>query len=371
MPMRWLRRALPVAVLAPLLAACSLDGVQSIMSPAASIAREQHGLFMWTWYLSIPVMVGVFGALFYVLIKFRRRRDDEMPDQSHGNPMTEVILTIVPVIIVIMVAVPSVRSIFRTQTNVVATSDDVVVHVTGYQWWWKFEYPQYGITTANEMHIPAGKRVILQLNSGDVVHAFWVPRLAGKVDLIPNQDNRLWFDTDAEITDEDNGFDVYTGQCAELCLGAHAYMRFRVVVDEQDRFDDWVADFQQPEVVATATDPLVAQGRQLVATKGCIGCHNIGNFAEGVKYGQPQYPDLTNFGLRHTVGAAILDATPENVATWVRDPQEVKPGTRMPTLWQATDPNRDQEAAAIAAYLLSLGVEDGAQAMAQASTGGN
>lgn len=360
MPMRWLRRALPAAVLAPLLAACSLDGAQSTFSPAGEIARDQMDLFMWTYWLSWPVMIGVFGALIYVLFRYRRRRDDEMPVQSHGNPALEVILTIIPVIIVIAVAIPTVRSIFRTQTYVEPTEEDVFVHVTGYQWWWKFDYPQYGITTANELHVPAGKRLVLQLNSADVVHAFWVPRLGGKVDLIPNQDNQLWLRADEP--------GIYPGQCAELCLGAHAYMRMKVIVTEEDEFEEWVASFQEPEVVTASADQQINQGRQLIASKGCIGCHSVDNYAEGLSVGQPIYPDLTNFGLRTSVGAAVLDATLENVAQWIADPQSVKPGNRMPTLWQEDDPNREQEATAIAAYLLSLGAENDAQ---QASAGGN
>ena len=360
MPMRWLRRALPAAVLAPLLAACSFDGAQSTFRPAGEIARDQMDLFMWTWYLSWPVMIGVFGALIYVLIRYRRRKDDEMPVQSHGNPALEVILTIIPVIIIIAVAIPTVRSIFRTQTFVEATAEDVVVHVTGYQWWWKFEYPQYGITTANELIMPEGKRLILQLNSADVVHAFWVPRLGGKVDLIPNQDNQLW------LTADEPG--VYPGQCAELCLGAHAYMRFKVIVKEDAEFEEWVQTFQAPEVVAVSGDQQINRGRMLLASKGCIGCHAVDNYAEGLSVGQPAFPDLTNFGLRTSVGAAVLDATLENVAQWIADPQSVKPGNRMPTLWQEDDPNRMEEATAIAAYLLSLGADDSVQ---QASAGGN
>ncbi len=360
MPMRWLRRALPAAVLAPLLAACSFDGPQSIMQPAGEIAREQLGLFMWTYILSWPVMIGVFGVLFYVLFRYRRRKNDAMPVQSHGKPALEVILTIIPVIIIIAVAVPTVRSIFRTQTYVEPTADDVVVNVTGYQWWWKFEYPQYGITTANELIMPANKRLILNVNSADVVHAFWVPRLGGKIDLIPNQNNQLW------LTAEEPG--VYPGQCAELCLGAHAYMRFRVIAKDQADFDAWVQAFQQPEVVAVSSDQQINQGRMLLANKGCIGCHTVDNYAEGLNVGQPGYPNLTNFGMRTTVGAAVLDATLENVAAWIADPQSVKPGNRMPTLWTADDPNREAEATAIAAYLLSLGNSGSSQ---QASAGGN
>lgn len=361
MSMRWLWRVLPAALLAPLLAACSLDGPQSTFAPVGPIAQDQLDLFMWTYWLSWPVMIIVGAVLVYVIVRFRRRgNDDSIPKQTHGSAALEVGWTVIPVIIIVLVAVPTVRSIFRTQAFVEAGESDVVVNVTGFQWWWRFDYPQHDVTTANELHIPVGQRVVLQLNSADVLHAFWVPRIAGKVDLIPNQDNQLWFQADEP--------GIFHGQCAELCLGAHAYMRFRVIVHEQDDYDAWVASFQQPVVQMVSSDPLVTQGRALVAQKGCIGCHVIENYAEGVSVGQRNFPDLTNFGLRHTVGAGVLDATLDNVAQWIADPQSVKPGNYMPTLWTEDDPNREAEARAIAAYLLSLGTDADSQAMA---AGGN
>ena len=358
----------PVAVLAFLLAGCSLVDEQSVFAPAGPIAREQLGLFMWAWYLSIPVMLLVGGVLVYVLVRYRRRHgDDSIPGQTHGNVLLEVVWTTIPVIIVILIAVPTVRTIFRTQSFVESGEGDVAVNVTGYQWWWKFEYPEYGITTANELHVPVGARLVLDLESGDVLHAFWAPRLGGKVDLIPHQDNQLWLQADEP--------GVYRGQCAELCLGAHAYMRFRVVVESQEDFDRWVQSFQQPVVQTVSSDTRVQQGRTLFAQKGCIGCHALGNYAEGVSYGQPRYPDLTNFGQRLTVGAGVLDATLENVAQWIMDPQSVKPGNYMPTLWAEDDPNREEEATAIAAFLLSLGTEqqaaDAGDALALGVAGGN
>ncbi len=361
MPMRWLWRVLPAAVLAPILAACSLDGPQSTFTPVGPIAQEQLDLFMWTYWLSWPVIIVVTGVLVYVIVRFRRRGDDNsIPKQTHGSAALEVGWTIIPVIIIVLVAVPTVRSIFRTQAFVEAGGSDVVVNVTGYQWWWRFDYPQHGFTTANELHIPVGQRVVLQLNSADVLHAFWVPRIAGKVDLIPNQDNQLWFQADEP--------GVYSGQCAELCLGAHAYMRFRVVVHEQADYQAWVESFQEPVVQLVSSDPLVTQGRTLLAQKGCIGCHTIDNYAEGLASGASGFPNLTNFGQRLTVGAGVLDATLENVAQWIVDPQAVKPGNYMPTLWAADDPNRESEARAIAAYLLSLGADSQPQASA---AGGN
>ena len=246
----------------------------------------------------------------------------------------------------------------------------------GHQWWWAFDYPELGITTANEIHIPKGKRVIFNLNSADVLHSFWVPKLAGKRDLIPTQTNQLWF-----VTDENTPEGIYYGQCAELCLGAHAYMRFRVIVDSEEEFNSWVAKFQNIEALEATTEPLlqqvqadprVEQGKQLFKSKGCGACHAI----KGYTGGAPDKPNLTNFGLRHSLAAGVLDMPmdePEvrqaNMERWLRDPQEVKPTNYMPTLWSEDDPNADEEIAAISAYLLNLGVPEEVEASLGGSYG--
>jgi len=319
---------------------------------------------MWTFYLSWLVIALVAGVLIYAVIRFRRRSgDDGIPVQFHGNMGLEIAWTILPVLIVIAVAVPTVRTIFRTESIVKPSDDDVVVNVVGRQWWWSFEYPQLGITTANELHIPTGRRVVLNMTSADVLHALWVPKLAGKRDLIPNQNNQLWF-----VADQPG---IYRGQCAELCLGAHAYMRLRVIAEEPGAFDTWVAKFQNLQPQSVQANPLIERGRQLFAQKGCTNCHTIDNYREGYAIGSPNFPNLTNFGLRTSLAAGVLDNTPENLTSWLRNPQEVKPGNRMPTLWKADDPNRDEEIQAIVTYLLSLGRDDQqAQAGAQASVGG-
>ena len=367
MLIRRLTRTLPLLVLAPLLGACALDGLdneQSIFRAVGEVAERQVGLLIYTYWLSWFVIVLVAGVMIYSIVRFRRRRDDdEIPTQTHGNVGLEIAWTILPVLIVVAIAIPTVRTIFRTENIVQPTPDDVVINVTGYQWWWAFEYPELGIVTANEIHVPEGRRVILQMTSADVLHSFWVPKLAGKRDLIPNQNNQLWFTTD----EGDTG--IYPGQCAELCLGAHAYMRFRVVVDSEEEFASWVERFQAvqgPEaVVAQAqADPEIELGRQLFAQK-CAACHTIAGFGE-TPIGEPIFPNLTNFGLRTSVAAGVLDNNADNLARWLRDPQEVKPGNRMPTLWEADDPNRDEEVGAIVAYLLSLGTDDTLSAQASA-----
>jgi len=344
-----------------LLGGCSFDTIQSALDPQAPIPRAQIDLLIWVSWLSLFVILGVCGVLFWAIWRFRAKEgDDSIPVQSHGNTALEIGLIAVATVITILVIVPAVRTIFATDGRIYTediTEDDIVVNVLGYQWWWEFEYPDLGIVTANELHIPKGKRVILQMTSADVLHSFWVPKLSGKRDLIPNQNNQLWF-----VTDENTPEGVYYGQCAELCLGAHAYMRFRVIVDSEADFETWVNKFDSIEALEASTaptvqqvqaDPLVAQGELLFKQKGCAACHAIKGYAGGA----PDKPNLTNFGLRTSLAAGLLDNTPENLARWLRDPQEVKPTNRMPTLWTADNPDREAEIEALVAYLLSLGVD--------------
>ena len=354
--MRKLVRILPLFVLIPLLGACSLNGPQSIFETAGPVARQQVDLLIFTYYLSWFVIILVAGVMIYALVRFRRRRgDDAIPTQTHGNPVLEITWTIIPIILVVLVAIPGVRTIFRTETIAKPTPDDVIINVIGHQWWWSFEYPELGILTANEIHIPEDRRIILNMTSADVLHSFWVPQIAGKRDLIPNQNNQLWF-----IAEEPG---IYRSQCAELCLGPHAYMRGRVIVDTEDDFAAWVNKFQAvqknnaPSNHGAATTSEIQWGQQLFGQK-CAACHSVAGFTEGTTVGEAIYPNLTNFGLRTTIGAGILENNEDNLALWLRDPQAVKPGNRMPNLWSMSNPNREKEIAAVVAYLLSLGNED-------------
>lgn len=366
---RRFRRVAPPLGLAMILSGCVTDGPRSTLHPLGEVARQQMDLFMWTFWLSIAVLILVIGVLIFAILRFRKQYTgdkDAIPNQTHGSVPLEITWTIIPVIIVVLVAVPTVRAIFATEVRVTPEEGDTLVNVTGYQWWWSFEYPELGIVTSNELHMPVGSRLILDLDSADVLHSFWVPKLAGKRDMIPNQENQLWLSADEP--------GIYYGHCAELCLGAHAYMRFRVIVDEQEDYDAWVASFQNAGQPAEApAQPLqdaqlISEGAALFAQKGCIGCHTVEGYAD-FQIGSPDYPNLTNFGLRKTVGAGVLENNRENLARWIRDPQAVKPGNYMPTLWQADDPNAEKESDAIAAYLLSLGSDDG-QPRAQADARG-
>jgi cytochrome c oxidase subunit II len=350
---RWLHRGLALLLTAPLLAACEFGGPQSALDPQGPIAQAQKDLFLWTYYLSWPVFIVVTAVIVYSIVRFRAKNAEDakgIPHQTHGNTVLEISWTLIPVVLVILIAVPTVRTLFATEQVIPVsafTDDDVIVRSTGYQWWFKFEYPEYGIVTSSELHIPVGRRVIIELDSADVLHSFWAPNLAGKRDMIPNQANQTHFYADRP--------GVFFGQCAELCLGPHAYMRFRVIAHAEEDFQAWVDGWHADPARRVQADPQIERGRALVAQKGCIGCHTVDGYAEGVRVGNPAFPNLTNWGQRLTVATSMLDNTPENVAAWLRDPQAVKPGNRMPTLWRADDPNAEEEIAAVAAYLLSLG----------------
>jgi cytochrome c oxidase subunit II len=337
-----------------------VDQNQSALEPVAPVAKAQISLLYYTLWLSLIVMGGVGGALVYAMIRFRRKAgDDTIPEQSHGNPALELGLILVAVVLTVAVAIPAMRVHFKYDTRIdEPTPDDLIVNVTGYQWWWKFEYPQLGITTANELHVPTDKRIIVNLTSADALHSFWMPKLVGKMDLIPNQANSFWFTTEGAPPK------IYRGQCAELCLGAHAYMRFRVIVEETANYDTWAANMQEAQQVNAASglalqpqlvqaDPDVEQGKALFKQKGCAACHAIGGYAVG----QTDKPNLTNYGLRTSVASGVLEMSEDNLTRWISHPDEVKPGNYMPNLWANDNPTIETEPRLIAKYLMSLGRE--------------
>lgn len=336
MPLGALTIVLALLAAAPALAQ---TGQQSALQPAGPIARMQYDLFMWTLYIGIGIFAVVMGLLLYVIFRFRGRPDQPEPRQIHGNQTLEVLWTIVPVLITISIAVPTVRGLFYVER--IPEGETLTVNVTAHQWWWEFEYPEYGIVTANELRIPVGKVVQLNLSSVDVIHSFWVPNLAGKMDTNPGRVNRMWLQADVP--------GVYLGQCAEFCGVAHANMRFRVVAQEPEEFAAWVERWQNSAtaaaVLAAEGPDLVARGARAFRERACFACHAIaGTDAQGTVG-----PNLTLFGARGTIGAGLLENTEENLAAWIRDPQSIKPGNRMPVL---NVPEEDIQA--IVAYLHSL-----------------
>lgn len=308
---------------------------QSVFAPAGPVAQTQLNLLSLTLWIAIGIFVVVGSILLYTVIRFRAKPGDPIPKQIQGSTTLEVIWTVIPLLILVVIAVPTVRDAFALAEP--PADDALEVRVIGHQWWWSFEYPELGIVTANELRIPVGEVIHLTMESKDVIHSFWVPRLAGKMDVIPNRVNAMWFTADEP--------GIYYGQCAEFCGTSHANMRFRVIAMAREDFDRWVEGRLTAEAWEPAND-LVARGQAIFESTGtCFACHNV----DGTSASGTVGPDLTDFGSRTTLAAGMLANTPENLEAWLRDPQEVKPGALMPKL-----PLSDDDIEALIAFLHSL-----------------
>lgn len=214
------------------------------------------------------VFVLVEGALIFVVIYYRRRSEDVMPPQTHGNVLLEITWTLIPAAILAFIAVPTVKTIFETQAP--APANSLVINVIGHQWWWEFRYPEYKFATANEIYIPKGRTVDLVLQSSDVIHSFWVPQLAGKRDAIPNHTNHIWFTPDSNMATT-----VWNGFCTEFCGNSHGEMHFRVVTVNPDQFASWVSHQQAPGFFSppplATTAPAAAPSTATVAAGAAAG----------------------------------------------------------------------------------------------------
>jgi cytochrome c oxidase subunit II len=197
-----------------------------------------------------------------------------------------------------------------------ATQPTVTVELIGHQWWWEVRYPELGVETANEIHIPVGQQVQFKLHSADVIHSFWVPELGGKTDLIPGKENAMWLQADRVGT--------FRGQCAEYCGLQHAHMALWVVAEPADQFGSWVAAQQQP--APYPTDATIRAGQQVFLGSACVYCHTVAGTNATGRIG----PNLTHMGSRMTLAAGTVPNTRANLAGWVLDPQHIKPGNEMP-----------------------------------------
>lgn len=312
--------------------AVACNDPQSTVLPKSDNADRVHDLYLLVFWLGMFVFVGVTAAAVILGFVFRERAGRQA-QQIHGNTRLEVVWTFIPVVILVVMAVPTFQTIVDTTGD--APDDALVVLARGHQWWFEFEYPELGLITANELHIPVDRAVSVRLQSNDVIHSFWVPQLSGKVDMVPGRENHLFF------TPNEAG--EYLGQCAEFCGLSHANMRFRVFVESPADFDAWVASTQQDAI--EPTDELALAGQQEFTTGACIGCHAVRGTIAAARVG----PELTHVGSRTTIASGIMDNTPENMARWLRNPPAVKPGSKMPDLNLTED-----QIQRLVAYLESL-----------------
>jgi cytochrome c oxidase subunit II len=333
---RW-RPALAAVGLALVLGACGNEELpQNALDPEGPYARQVHELAKPVFIIAGFVFVLVQALVVYSAVKFRRRSEDEAPVQVHGNVRMELTWTVIPAAVLAVVGVLTVGTI--ADLDRVPQGEEVVnVTVTGHQWWWEYEYPDFDVVTANEMHIPVGVPVAVELESADVIHSFWPPKLAGKLDAIPNRTNRLTLQADEA--------GIYYGQCAEFCGIAHGDMRLRVVAHEPADFEAWVAaNAAEAELPSPEADPEAAAGAALFRAKGCASCHTVKGYSAG-ELG----PDLTHLQQRETFAGAIFDLNPANLRAWLRDPPAEKPGALMPNLDLT-----EEEITGLIAYLETL-----------------
>lgn len=307
----------------------------TFLDPASSISGHQADLYKTVLIMALVVFVLVEGGLIWIVVRHRKRSDDnELAPQIHHNTQLEIIWTTIPVLLVIALFVMTVRTV-----NAVAAPQsakgDINIRVVGHQWWWEFNYLDYEVATANELHIPVGATVQIQLESVDVIHSFWVPQLAGKTDVIPGQVNTMWLTS--------NQVGEYFGQCAEFCGTQHALMRFKVFVDSQEDFDAWIANQQKPAYQPQTEDEQI--GFKELDTGACSACHSIDpSEIDTDKTG----PNLAHLFSRTTFAGGSFELNEENLRNWLHDTQAMKPGNEM----IITVP--DQQFEQVIAYLMKL-----------------
>ena len=341
---RALIRLGPIVMLLGLLSGCAANVPHTTVIPKTDAARQIQDLYVLVFWLAVFVFIFVQGGLLYVLWRFRARPGHELPEQTHGNTTLEITWTILPAVVLVIMAVPTIRTIFALESDPVSSPDGnppLQIDVTGRQWWWEFKYPQVTgangqpLTTANEIVIPTGRTVILRITSDNVIHSFWVQQLTGKIDAIPNHDNHLWFTADEP--------GQYFGQCAEYCGVQHAQMRMNVIAMTPTDYQAWVARTSQP---AQVVGDIATIGPETFTASGCPACHTI----DGVQGANGVIgPNLSHFGSRTTLAAGIRQNTPEELTAWISDPQAIKPGNVMPNLHI-----RPRDVEVLVSYLHSL-----------------
>jgi cytochrome c oxidase subunit 2 len=331
---RWAPAA-AVAMLA--LSGCGfLQGRQSVLDPAGPVAQGQLGLIESSFWIMIEIFIVVSAVLVVALIRFRARPGQtELPPQVHGDNRLEFLWTIVPALLLALLAVGTVKQSFADAGSPLVPHS-MLVQVTGHQFWWAFTYPSLGVVTANELHVPVGQKIELALTSADVLHSFWVPRLAGKTDLVPGKINYIWFQADKP--------GLYYGQCAEFCGTGHADMRLIVDAQTPAKFNQWVATMSHP--VSTPTTALAKEGEKLFGTIGCSTCHTVG----GTTFAGAVGPSLTDLTGRLMIASNTYPNTPKNLYNWVHDAPSMKPGVLMPSFSYLKAP----QVKALVAFLESL-----------------
>ena len=313
--------------------------ITNIFAPASGYAEALSDFSMFVLAVTGLIFVVVFGLLATAIIRFRHTDSDadREPPQVYGSTQIELAWTIIPCLIVLVLFLATARVIHVVQ-DAPRPPGALDVTVIGHQFWWEFRYPDLGIVTANELHIPVSdparpRPTFMKLLSADTDHSFWIPELGGKTDLIPNRVNQMWIDPHRP--------GLFLGQCAQYCGTQHGKMLLRVVVDSDVDFETWVRAQQQP----AAGDERVTAGRRVFETTACLNCHTVAGTVANGRFG----PDLTHLMSRRTIASGAAENTRENLRRWIQNPDSIKPGSLMPAM-QVADADLD----ALVTYMVSL-----------------
>jgi cytochrome c oxidase subunit 2 len=300
----------------------------SVFNPVSPQGLAISNLFIFISIVSLVIILGIVGVLAYTLTHFRARPGQGEPPQSFGVLWMEVVWTAIPTALLVIVFIATIKAmqISSPPNNNALGNRHPDITIVAHQWWWEVRYPD-GVVTANEIHIPVGQRMLVALQSADVIHSLWVPQLNGKIDAVPGQTNLMWLQADRAGT--------YQAACAEYCGAAHARMRALVIAQPAAQFAAWEHQQLTP---APSPSGLAAQGAKLYFTLSCQSCHSAGIG-----------PDLTHVGSRSTLAGVTLPNTPANMAAWLHNPQAIKPGSHMPNFQLSTS-----EVRMLTAYLESL-----------------
>ena len=287
-----------------------------VLSPASPQAHAISLLFVYMLVIAAIILTVVAGLVVYIVIRYRGRPGDAEPRQISGNRTLEIIWTAIPLAIVTSLVVFTIHTMRVVDPAAGRRKPDLVI--IAHQWWWEIHYPGSGVVTANEVHMPVGEHWLVQVESADVIHDFWVPRLGRKIDAIPGHPNHIWLQVDVP--------DTYLGSCAEYCGAGHAWMRIRVIAQTPEAFAAW--EKQQLAIPPPPATSEAVAGEKLFLDHTCANCHTIAGTPAHGTIG----PDLTHLAGRETLAAGALTNTPDNLARWLRDPDAVKPGAHMPNL---------------------------------------
>jgi cytochrome c oxidase subunit 2 len=318
-------------------------GSTSIFAPAGTPAHSIFSLSLLVLGITTAIFLIVAALLLFAVIRYRHRAShpdaDQEPPQIYGSTQIELSWTVIPILIVVLLFLATTRIILSTQ-DAPKPASALDVTIVGHQYWWEFSYPKLGIVTANELHIPVSDPkhptpTYLTMTSADTDHSFWIPRLAGKMDLIPNQINSMWIDPQSA--------GLYLGQCAQYCGVQHAKMLLRVYADSPADFAAWVSRQQKPAV--QSSDPQATAGRAIFQHSVCISCHTVNGTVASGRFG----PDLTHIASRDTIASGSLPNTSANLRAFIDNPAAFKPGALMPAMHL-----NQHDLDAVTAYLSTL-----------------